>query len=64
MTDGNWRTRSDPDAMLIAVEGVATDRQLRLWCCACVRRVWDRFAGADAGRRAELLRQALGAAGN
>jgi hypothetical protein len=52
MTDEQWRACADPDEMLVAVNGLATDQQLRLWCCACVRRVWHRLAHADAGRRA------------
>jgi hypothetical protein len=52
MTDEQWRNCRDPDKLLVAVEGVATDRQLRLWCCTCVRRVWRRFARIEAGRRA------------
>jgi hypothetical protein len=52
MTEEQWRAYRDPDLMLMAVQGVAPDRQLRLWCCACVRRVWRRLAYAAAGRRA------------
>jgi hypothetical protein len=59
MTAEEWRVCADPDAMLVAVNGVATDRQLRLWCCACVRRVWRRLARAKAGRRAVEVAEAF-----
>jgi hypothetical protein len=52
MTDAEWNVSTDPDEMLVAAQGVATERQLRLWCCACVRRVWDRIADVEAGRLA------------
>lgn len=45
--------------MLVALDGVATDGQLRLWCCACVRRVWDRLASAAAGRQAVEVAEAF-----
>ncbi len=59
MTDDQWRACADPDEMLVAVQGVATDRQLRQWCCACVRRVWDQFAHAEVGRRAVMVAEAF-----
>jgi hypothetical protein len=59
MTPEEWRACADPDAMLVAVDGVATDQQLRLWCCACVRRVWRRLAHAEAGRRAVDVAEAF-----
>ena len=45
--------------MLVAMHGVATDEQLRLWCCACVRRVWDRLAPDGVGRRAVEVAEAF-----
>jgi hypothetical protein len=42
VNEGQWQDCEDPDAMLDAVAGSpqANDR-LRLFACACVRRVWD-----------------------
>lgn len=34
--------------MLVSLRETADDRQLRLWCCACVRRIWDQLV--DVGR--------------
>src|SRR5215471_14352138 len=59
MTEEQWRACADPDEMLVAVDGMATDQQLRLWCCACVRRVWHRLARAEAGRRAVEVAEAF-----
>ncbi len=59
MTPEQWNFCNNPDEMLVAIDGVATDRQLRLWCCACVRRVWHRFARAVAGRRAVEVAEAF-----
>lgn len=43
MTEEQWQDCEDPDDMLDAVAGSpgATGRRLRLFACACVRRVWD-----------------------
>ena len=35
-----WREHEDLSAMLFRVRGKATARQLRLFACACVRRLW------------------------
>ena len=34
MTEQEWLTGEDPQAMLQHVEGKVSDRKLRLWCCA------------------------------
>lgn len=59
MTAAEWRDCVEPDEMLVALDGMATDEQLRLWCCACVRRVWHRLASAEAGRRAVAVAEAF-----
>jgi hypothetical protein len=59
MTDEQWRVCADPDLMLVMVRNDATDQQLRLWCCACVRRVWDQLAHTEAGRRAVEVAEAF-----
>ncbi len=40
MTDKEWAECTDPERMLVSVEGRASDRKLRLFACACVRTVW------------------------
>ena len=42
MTEADWDRCTDPAAMLAFLQqaGRASDRKLRLWACACVRRVW------------------------
>lgn len=59
MTAGEWRDCAEPDVMLVALNGAATDAQVRLWCCACVRRVWHRLARFEAGRRAVEVAEAF-----
>jgi len=41
MTEAEWLTCSKPIPMLELVKDRGTDRQFRLFNCACVRRVWD-----------------------
>jgi hypothetical protein len=43
MTDPEWRSCSDPTPMLAFVReaGIASQRKLRLFLCACCRRIWD-----------------------
>jgi hypothetical protein len=41
MTEDEWLTSSDADAMLAFLGSRATDRIRRLFACACCRRVWD-----------------------
>ena len=40
MTESEWRACEDPGVLLEAARGRATDRQLRLFACACCRSVW------------------------
>ena len=43
MTAGEWRACTDPAAMLAFARPRASARRLRLFACACARRVWDRL---------------------
>jgi hypothetical protein len=47
VTEEQWRTCENPDAMLDAIAGSprATNRRLRLFACGCVRRAWDLLQG-------------------
>src|SRR5262245_4651573 len=41
MTEAEWLAATNPMPMLAFLEGKASDRKLRLFACACVRRVWE-----------------------
>ncbi len=41
MTEDQWRTSTDPVAMLAYLRGRVTERKQRLFACACVRRHWE-----------------------
>ena len=40
MTEAEWLAATEPTPMLEHLGGTATDRKLRLFACACCRRVW------------------------
>jgi hypothetical protein len=40
MTESEWMTCTDPKKMLEFLRSKASDRKLRLFCCACLRRIW------------------------
>jgi hypothetical protein len=40
MTESEWRTGTDTEAMLEFLRGRISSRKLRLFACACVRLVW------------------------
>ena len=40
MTESEWLTCADPDAMLEFLGKAADDRALRRFACACCRRIW------------------------
>jgi hypothetical protein len=44
MTPGEWAACTDPMRMLEFLRERASDRKLRLFACACLRRVWRRLA--------------------
>jgi hypothetical protein len=79
MTEGEWLACADPmKLMSYLAEGTGSDRQLRLYGCACARWAWDlltedcfrnavevaeRFADGEASvRELALAKQASGAA--
>ena len=50
MTEAEWLACDKPGPMLDFLKGKASDRKLRLFACACVRRAWHLLA--DSGRQA------------
>ena len=45
MSEDDWSACTDPQLMLLFLRSrrAATDRKLRLFACACCRRIWHRF---------------------
>lgn len=63
MTQVEWRSCNDPGQMLTWLAGRASDRKLRLFACACCRRIWhllDEEPSRRAVQTAEQFADGLG----
>ncbi len=57
MTEAEWLPATDPKLMLEFLRGKASDRKLRLFACACCRRIWDFITREESRRAVEITEQ-------
>jgi hypothetical protein len=56
VTETEWLSCTDPQPMLEFLRGKASERKMRLFACACVRRAWHLLT--DSGRQAIEMAEA------
>ena len=54
ITEAEWLAFADPEPMLEFLRGKVSDRQLRLFACACCRRRWNMLADARSRRAVKV----------
>lgn len=54
MTDAEWLACDDPERLLGFLRGKASERKLRLFACACCRRVWHLLTDSDSRAATEV----------
>jgi hypothetical protein len=57
VTEAEWQSCVDPQRMLAFLEGRATTRQLRLFACACCRRIWHLISDPRSRKAVEIGEQ-------
>lgn len=53
-TEEEWLTCTDPLTMIRHLRGKVSDRKLRLFACACCRRVWDHLSEEQSRKAVEI----------
>ena len=56
MNDAEWLACDDPDRMLEFMSDRASERKLRLFACACCRRIWH-LLHPNSRRAVEVMEQ-------
>jgi hypothetical protein len=54
MTEQQWLQEAEPARLLDAFPGLVSDRQLRLFACACCRKAWDLLTDERSRRAVEM----------
>src|SRR5262245_31465071 len=54
MNEQEWLESTDPGPMLEFLKGKVSDRKLRLFACACCRRIWHLFNDNNSRRAVEV----------
>src|SRR5262245_7840693 len=57
MTEAEWLACGDPEPMVEFVHDEVSDRRLRLWACACCRRIWTAITDPGSRRAVEVAEQ-------
>jgi hypothetical protein len=55
MAEGEWQTCGEPQLMLESLPGDVSERKLRLFACACVRRTWHLLSNHQSREAVEVV---------